>query len=180
MKKRIIIISICAVLVLGAVAAAVCWFACPGIRFSGNLANFNLKEAKCYIISDDKVIDQTTMTFEGLYKYSDGVINDWDYTFEIPGCTDIVDGGVVYDECFATKVDKRWTAQYYVYQDASGQDVHLLENQEPMVIVTMDFVKNHPVARVHFAEDCNRDGVWAVCADSEEEALELFRTFREQ
>ena len=113
-KKWIIIISACVALVLGAVAAVICWFVCPGIRFSGNLANFNLKEEKCYIILGDKVIDQTTMTFEGVYRYSGGENNDWDYTFEIPGYTDIVEGKVVYDECFATKIDKRWTAQYYV------------------------------------------------------------------
>ena len=119
--------------------------------FSGNLANFNLKEANCYIISGDKVIDSTTMTFEGLYRYSDGESNDWDYTFEIPGYTDIVEGEIVYDKCFATKIDKRWTAQYYVYRDNSEEGYYIQENQEPMIILIMDFVKNKPVARVYFA-----------------------------
>ena len=179
-KKGIIIILVCAVFLMGVAAAVICWFVCPGIRFSGNLANFNLKEAKCYIISGDKVIDSTTMTFEGLYRYSDGESNDWDYTFEIPGYTDIVEGKIVYDKCFATKIDKRWTAQYYVYRDNSEEGYYIQENQEPMIILIMDFVKNKPVARVYFEDEYDRNSVYAVCADNEEQALEIFKEFRQQ
>ena len=178
-KKWIIIISICAVLLLAAVVAGICWFACPGVRFSGNLANFNLKDAKCYIIAGDQVIDQTTMTFEGLYRDTDGPV-DWEFNFEIPGYTDIVKSEKIYEECFANKIDKRWTAQYHVIVDESGAPIADPKNEEAMVIVIMDFIKNKPVARVYFHESYKRDNVYAVCADSEEEALEIFREFRQQ
>lgn len=177
-KKWMILILICAVVVL-ALAAVLCWLFSPGIHFVGNTASFNLKEAKCYIISGDKVIDQTTMTFKGLYTDNDGPM-DWDYTFEIPGYTDIVKSEKIYEECFANKIDKRWTAQYYVIVDESGSPISDPGNEEAMVIVTMDFVENKPVARVNFHDRYDRDNVYAVCADSEEEALELFREFRQQ
>lgn len=178
-KKWIILISVCAVLVLAGVAALICWFTWPGIRFSGNLANFNLKEETCYIISGDRVIDQTTMTFQGLYRDTD-TPTDWDFRFEIPGYTDIVKSEQVYEECFATKTEDRWTAQYYVTVDESGAPISDPGNEEAKVIVIMDFIKNKSVARVYFHESYERDNVYAVCADSEEEALSLFRQFKAQ
>ena len=178
-KKWIILIAVCVILVLGAVAA-LCWLLSPGVHFLGNMASFNLKEEKCFIISGDKVVDTTTMTFAGQYRYSGGNSNDWEYEFAIPGYTDIVEGKVVYDECFATKVGDRWTAQYHLYRDDSGAEYYIQNNQELMVIVMMDFVENKPVLRVYFAEEYDRDNVWAVCAESEEEALRIFKKFREQ
>ena len=177
-KKWIVMISICAVLVL-AVAAILCWFFGPGVHFWGNTASFNLKEAKCFIISGDKVIDTTTMTFEGVYRDTDGVV-DWKYHFEIPGYTDVAKGENKYEECFANKNDQHWTAQYYVIVDESGAPISDPGNEEAMVIVTMDFVDNMPVARVHFHDRCDRENVYAVCADSEEAALALLRTLLQQ
>ena len=49
-----------------------------------------------------------------------------------------------------------------------------------MIIVIMDFVKNKPVARVYFEDEYDRDNVYAVCADNEEQALEIFKEFRQQ
>ena len=178
-KKWIILISICVVLVLAVVAGG-CWFFSPGVHFFCNLANFNLKDEDCYIISDGKVIDQTTMTFEGLYKDTNGPIPDWEYNFEIAGYSDFAEGKKVYDSCSAIKHKGGWTALYWVYVDDSGQDIYNLENQEAVIMVNMEFVENKPVAKIVYDGKYERDTVWAVCADSEEEALRLYRESRDQ
>ena len=178
-KKWIILISICAVLVLAVVAVG-CWFLSPGVHFFCNLANFNLKDEDCYIILDDKVIDHTTMTFEG-FDTSSGVVNkDRDYTFAISGYTDFAEGKQVYDEFGAIKSKGKWTALYWVYVDDSGQDIYILENQQAVIMVNMEFVENKPVAKIAYDGKYERDTVWAVCAGSEEEALRLYREYRDQ
>ena len=178
-KKWIILISVCVVLVLAAVAVA-CWFFSPGVHFFWNLANFNLKDENCYIISNGEVIDQTTMTFEGVYRYTNGPVPKWDYTFKIAGYSDIAEGKQVYDTCSAMKSGGKWTALYWVYVDDSDQDIYIEKNQEAVIMITMDFVENKPVAKIAYDGKYERDAVWAVCADSEEEALRLYSESREK
>ena len=177
-KKWMILISLCAVLVLTVVAIA-CWFFSPGVHFFWNLASFNLKDENCYIISDGKVIDQTTMTLEGVYRDTDGPIPKWDYTFEIPGYSNFAEGKKVYPSCSAMKHNGEWTASYWVYVDDSGADVAIPQNEEAVIMINMEFVENKPVAEIRYDGKYERDTVWAVCADSEEEALRLYRESRE-
>ena len=146
-RNKIILISICTVLFL-AIVAAVCWFFSPGVHFFWNLASFNLKDETCYIISDGKVIDQTTMTFEGVYRDTNGPSPEWDYTFEIADYTDFVEGKKVYDTCAAIKNKGKWTALYWVHVDDSGADIYIEKNQEAVIMVNMEFVKNKPVAKI--------------------------------
>ena len=173
MKKNwIIIISACLVLViLGAVAAV--WFFSPGIRFMGDHAKFNLKEADCYIILGDQVIDRTTITMEGM-AVSSGDTAEQSCRFVIPGYTDVIRGNVV-KRFAATKTADRWTAQYYAFDDDNHDAQSSEAEDRSLVLVQVDFVNKKPVAKIMYGESYTRDNVYAVCAESEAEALELYR-----
>ena len=177
MKKTwMIVMIVCVVIVLAAVAVA-CWFFGCGVHFAGNTASFNLKDAKCYIISGGEIIDQTTMTMDGLCKHSD-VPTEQKCDFAVKNYTDVVSGDVRADFGII-KVQDRWCASYTAYDNRDNDGLLSQEEEESLVIVQIDFVGNKPLAKINYGTMYDRNDVWAVCADSEEEALELFRKFRE-
>ena len=173
-KKWTLIISVCVVLALAAAAIAL-WLFSPGVRFVGNYAKFNIKEADCYIISGDRVIDRTTITLDGL------AVNSADNAEQncrlvISGYTDVV-RGIVVKRFAAVKTGDRWTAQYTAYDDEDHDGVCSEEEDRSMVLVQLDFVEKKPVARIIYGELYCRENVYAICADSEAEAMELYRQF---
>lgn len=175
MTKKVIVISAILAVIVIILSLGFGWFFSSGIHFVWVFANFNLKEADCYIISDDVIIDRTTMTIDGLCRYSDTSMG-YDCRFVIEGYTDITQGDME-EEFFVRKIDKRWTAQYYCYEwDVNGG---LSGENETDLIVSMEFIENKPVARVYFGDRYERDDVYAVCADSKEDALRLYREYKE-
>lgn len=184
-KKRILIAILCAAVVLMLFAAFIVWFRSPGVHFFWKFASFNLADENCYIIDAETgtVVNQTTITLEGFE-------NDFDQTarigrghfIEIPGYTDWIPEKDR-EGLWATKKDNGdWHLWSIEYEDQNGN----LDGDagEPFLRTDVYFVDRVPVTRIGYVKALGTDmifdwEVYAVCADSEEEALRIYQQYQE-
>lgn len=172
MKRKIVVISSVIALVVLAVVVWVCWFFSPGAHFFWKSANLNFEQVDCYIISGDQIVDRTTMTMKGYWSNVKAQLHH-DYEFVIENYTDALpDTG---SDLFAvTQCSDGWGALYRDFVDLDG-NLLFSGDEEEKIVVIVDFIENKPVSRVYFGEQYDRDNVYAVCADSDEEAFRLYR-----
>ena len=173
-KKGIIIGVVCAMVVLLTLTVGLCWFFSPGVHFFGNSANLNLEQVDCYIISDDQIVDRTTMTAKGYWFDVEAPLHQ-DYEFAIANYTDVLQGGASYSFGITRKNDGR-DALYLAYVDRDG-DLSMVNDEETQISVLIDFVDGKSVSHIRYGQQYARENVYAVCADSEEEALSLYQEY---
>lgn len=158
------------------------WFVSPGIRILGNDIHVDLTQ-KCYIIDGqtEEMLDETTVTMKGATSRSDRELFDGE--LKILGYQNSASGTVTALKAIETIEDGCWiithlencthqeedengvikdvehfcdySYTYYLYPDAPGELVVLIES----------FDQYRPM--------------YAVCADSEEAAMERYEEFME-
>jgi hypothetical protein len=173
-KKAILISAICAAVVVLVVTIGLCWFFSPGVHFFWNSANLNLEQVDCYIISDDQIVDRTTMTAKGCWFDVDAPLHR-DYEFAIANYTDVLQGDASYSFGITRKNDGPG-ALYLAYVDRDG-DLSMDNDEETQISVLIDFVDGKSVSHIRYGQQYARENVYAVCADSEEEALSLYQEY---
>lgn len=182
MKKNWHLLAIAAVVILVVAALGIrLWFNAPGIRVFGDEIHVDIME-KCYIIDaqTSEVVDETTVTVDGATSRSDQSLFDGE--LKILGYQNSASGTITalkaievsedgcwmithLENCTHSETDENgvtkdvehfcnYSYTYYLYPDAAEKTVVLIER----------FDKYQPM--------------YAVCADSEESALERFGEFQ--
>lgn len=174
------VLSAFVVLLVVAALAIRIWFISPGVRIFGREIHVDLSRT-CYIIDGQtgELVDETTVTVKGATSRSDRELFDGD--LKILGYQNSASGNVTALKAIETKEDGCWVIThmencthqetdengnvknvehfcdysytYYLYPDAPEQTVVLIES----------FDEYKPM--------------YAVCADSEEAALERYGDF---
>lgn len=156
------------------------WFNAPGVRVLGDDIHVDLSQ-KCYIIDGQtgELLDETTVTVKGATSRSDQKLFDGE--LKILGYQNSATGTITalkaiettgegyiiithFENCTHRETDENgitkdvehfcdYSYTYYLYPDAPGNLVVLIES----------FNKNQPM--------------YAVCADSEEAAMERYEEF---
>ncbi len=176
-----ILITIVAVLVTGVVALR-CWFVSPGIRMFGKDIHVELSR-KCYIIDaqSGEVVDETTLTINGSSSSSDVAIFDGE--LKIMGYQNSATGTVTALKSIEIKDDGIWEITHLencTHQETVDDVIKDVEHfcdysytyyihpDEPELVVALieSFIKYNPQ--------------YAVCADTEEEALARYALFLEK
>lgn len=177
MKKRIIIsIGCVALAIIIVLVIALTWFSGSGFHAFWKFANFNITKTTCYIIPEgtDTVAGQTTMTLQGLENDFSDAEDYSSWVFEIPGYTDILPEGEIAAGCH----DGEWSvvyASHFYPNDNAWQDMD--EDQYMMAVIKI--VDNVPIAFIDYSDELKIHDVYAVCVDSEEEALRLYHEYLE-
>lgn len=178
-KNKVILISVLCLLVFVAVAVVI-WFLSPGVHFCWRFASFNLTEANCYILDYETqaVIEQTTLTMKGFELDKDDEAPY--HLLSILGYTDLIPeehrfGGV---QTSRFDSDGEWfgVLSYYIDTDENAS----YDDDEPEIWISLKFVEK-PVGWVRYydgSEEVFRR--YFVCADSEEEALRIYKEYKER
>lgn len=177
-KKAILIVTLCAAVVLILAAAAGIWFRSPGVHFFWKFASFNLQGENCYIIDPETetIIDQTTMTMDGFEN--DFVDIGVFHAVEIPGYTDLIPPKDHYGFMAGRSTDGDWYGVMMEFVDVDG---NLNQNDdEPTFNIQLWFPGRVPVARMSYNDGMEmRFDLFAVCSDSEDEALRIYQEYQE-
>lgn len=154
-----LVISMVALVLIGLIAGGLIWYFSKGAHFVWKFANFNFDEQTCYIVdkTSGQVVDQTTLTLIGGYSDFASDKRMLDVKFEIKGYTK--DGSLT-----GSKHEGGWNVLY----EESTNDVYGIFSFEPGG--ASDLI-------VELRYEFDRADVYAICADSQEEALEFYQEY---
>lgn len=184
MKKKWFLLLVGAVLIL--VIAALCfriWFVSPGIRVLGKDIHVDLSQ-KCYIIDGQtgELLDETTVIVDGTTSRSDQGLFDGD--LKILGYQNSASGTVTALKAIEQKNQDCWMITHL------ENCTHLEEDENGVIKPVEHFCDysytyyvypNDPAQLVVLIESFERyEPKYAVCADSEEAALERYQEFMKQ
>lgn len=183
MKKWMIaLISGIAVLAVAITAWAI-WFCSPGIHLFWRFAHFNLDSRDCYIIDPEsgKVLEQTSLSTKGSYVDigKEGDSRMLDVSFEIQGYTNLTEqegsynlvGGMEDDGwvILYTEVMKELNPETSAWEDVKDTQIYGIIRTDvggdKDLLVQLSYFNGQP-------------SVYAICADSQEEALEIYQEFQ--
>ena len=158
-NKKMLIIGIVVLVLLALIVGGLIWYFSKGAHFVWKFAHFNFDEQTCYIIdkASGQIVDQTTLTMKGGHSDFDSDERMLDVKFEIDGYTK---GGSV----VGSKHEDGWNVLY----EESTEDVYGIFNFEPGG--AKDLI-------VELRYEGERADVYAICADSAEEALEFYQEY---
>lgn len=156
-NKKWIVIGIVALVLVALIAGGLIWYFSKGAHFVWKFAHFNFEEQTCYIVdkTTGQIVDQTTLTMKG--GYSDFGSDDrmLDVEFEIKGYTQ---GGSL----VGSKNKDGWNVIY----ESDNETIYGIFNFE--VGGARDLLVE--LRNVEIQADA-----YAICADSQEEALDIYR-----
>lgn len=175
-KRKAVFAVVCTVLSIAIVLALLLgWFFSPGMHTLWKFASFNFENRSCYIIDHEtgEVVDRTELTLKGRYNGFSETYHFSSWVFEIQGYT-----GILPDDLLAAGVhDGEWGVTYLEYADDNGN----VSPDDPLeFMASIEFVDSVPVVFIAYSEIIERRPVYAVCADSETEALQIYRQYLEK
>lgn len=155
------------------------WFFSPGIHFLGSYAHFDF-EKKYYILNSTgtEIVKESVMTVRGTaHARNQGEMFSGELTLE--GYLPVPGEKVI---CMVNKSDDRWlmVCKGYVPEEPGG--LVAVEGTERLMAVYFRWeeqgtVYDEVVAVTH--TNPQKDTLYAVCADSAEEAMEILKLFRQ-
>ena len=161
--KRVLIVLLVIILVgIGAISIAVSSFADSGIQVLGRFVHIDIRE-KCYFVSPGGEIQgESTLTISGLlldewgseYGSFDGYVSVEGYPLSSDILYSAFSGQITWGKIF---VDNDSAEMLRPGEDTFTYHISIIRGREPIV-----------VARI---EEPNGEAHFAICADSEEEAI---------
>ena len=159
MKKKFWIIGIVTLVIVALIAGGLIWYFSKGAHFVWKFAHFNFEGQICYIVdkASGQIVDQTTLSMKGGYSDFGSDERMLDVEFEIKGYTQ--DGSLV-----GSKNKDGWNVIY----ESENEDIYGIFDFEVGgardLLVELRYVGT-------------RADVYAICADSPEEALDFYREY---
>lgn len=174
MKRKIWIGVAIAVLLTVLLEGILIWFLSPGYHSLWKIASFNFESRVCYVIDAEsgEIVDQTTLDLLGF------VHDLWDYEenimLSIEGYTDVS------SERQSATVGAVWKSEGWqiIYFESQMEQDSVIDSVEGSTTgISVSFYGRNGENAVAFIgnESGEIQDLYAVCADSEEEALKVFQ-----
>ena len=181
-KWLLVIVAVVVILVIGAVGLRI-WFMSPGIRTLGNDIHVDLSQ-KCYIIDGQtgELLDETTVTVNGSTSRRDREIFDGE--LKILGYQNSASGTITALKAIEKKDNGCWVITHLencTHQEEGADGVNKPVEHFCDYSYTYYLYPDDPGQLVVLSESFDKyEPKYAVCADSEEAALERYEEFMKE
>ena len=181
MKKKwwLLIVAVIVILVIAVVGLRI-WFLSPGIQTFGNEIHVELSQ-KCFIIDGQtgELFDETTVIMDGTTSRSDSEIFDGE--LKILGYQNSASGTITALKAIEKQDDGCWTITHLencTHQETDANGVSKPVEHFCDYSYTYYLYPNAPEQLVVLIESFQKyEPKYAVCAESEEAALERYEEF---